>query len=138
MNQSITHLQALVKCVKCVLLDQLKQKYNTSQAHCQDRQMLPTWIEARTIPKKTDKMKHKQKNARKTKGTHVHVARPMPPPSMQRTCHQLFLDAIGGILRIRGVLIVLQFLYQIFNITTTYHIPDIAYVYTILVQGVTS
>ena len=100
--------------------------------------MLPTWIEARTIPKKTDKMKHKQKNARKTKGTHVAIARPMPPLVCKERATPLEVDPDGGKVRFASITLVLQFLYQIFNITTTYHIPDIAYVYTILVQGVTS
>ena len=50
--------------------------------------MLPTWINASTLPKKTDKMKHKQKNARKTKGTHVRVAKPVPQNqgTLRHTC----------------------------------------------------
>ena len=91
MTKSIAHLQALVKCVKCALLDQLNQKYSKCQALCQDRQKLPTWINAKTVPKKTDKMKHKQKNARtrcKTCATKpgypvAHLLQPL-----QNTCHQ--------------------------------------------------
>ena len=71
-------MNLLVKPCQNRLFNQLDQKYDTNQKECQDRQMLPTWIEASTKPKKQMQKETNKRTHVKQKGTHVHVATNVP------------------------------------------------------------